>query len=91
LQAQEKAIASHSNAKADAIIVPGQRESMESVYKAKAGRKPKLEHQGSNTFMGNMFKEVAKGRLGHFGLTKIVPYLDDPLLPTRKGKQQIPR
>ena len=77
------AVTNRSDIKADLIITPGQRESMEAVYQSKTGRKPKLQHQGANQFLGHLYKEISKGRIGHFDLSKIVPYLQDPTHPTK--------
>ena len=77
----DAAVTNRSDIKADLIITPGQ--SMKAVYQTKTGTKPKLQHQGATQFLAHLYKEISKGRIGHFELSKIVPYLQDPTHPTK--------
>jgi hypothetical protein len=60
------------------IMVAGQRESMERVYETQTGKKPPLDEQGSDHFLGGLFKECSKGNIGSFNNAEIVPKIPEP-------------
>ena len=70
----------HVNTNSDPalIMVPGQRESMERSYEAQTGTRPPLEEQGSDHFLGGLYKECAKGSLGAFNNAEIIPKIPEP-------------
>ena len=60
------------------LMVGGQRESMERTYEVKVGKKPPMEEQGSDHFMGAFYKEANKGSLGCYTTQEIVSKVPDP-------------
>ena len=70
----------HINPNADPalIMVAGQRESMERVYEQQTGSRPPLDNQGSDHFLGCVFKECSRGSIGAFNTKEIVPKIPDP-------------
>eukprot|EP00971_Amphidinium_carterae_P244857 4861522-Amphidinium_carterae.1 len=60
---------------------------METLFKQRFHLKPPLENQGSDQFLGKLFKDIAKGTLGFYPLTKIQPYLPE-VEPQRSKKRK---
>ena len=87
---QRSALLSSASATAAAhLITKAVRLSMETVYKQKTGRKPPLERQGSDQFLGKCFKKVSDGYVPYFGLSEMVPFLlDDDTRLVSKTKRK---
>eukprot|EP00971_Amphidinium_carterae_P297389 5908306-Amphidinium_carterae.1 len=65
---------------------------METLYQKKYYVKPSLEVQGSDTFLGKLYKDVAKGSVSLYPLHKVQPYLADvdpaPMTHTNARKER---
>jgi hypothetical protein len=60
------------------VMVPGQRESMERAYQVNCnGDKPRLDHQGSDHFLGQLWKDLNKGSLGTYSNKEITAKIPD--------------
>eukprot|EP00971_Amphidinium_carterae_P003947 78411-Amphidinium_carterae.1 len=74
---RQQLITATSDSDAKYILTSAVRTSMESLYVRKYHVKPSLEHQGSDAFLGKLYKDVAKGGLSFYTLAKVQPYLPD--------------
>ena len=52
------------------------------TYKLVGGQAPRLEDQGSDTFLGILFRDVQNGRLPYCEAKQVTPFLPDADLPT---------
>ena len=59
------------------LMTTGQRESLETSYETATGSKAPIEDQGSDTFLGALYKEVVRGNTGTFTPKDIVPKVPD--------------
>eukprot|EP00971_Amphidinium_carterae_P226410 4491014-Amphidinium_carterae.1 len=81
-------VSSTSDSNAKYILTSAVRASMESLYTRKYHHKPSLELQGSDPFLGKLYKDVAKGGLSFYPLNKIQPYLVDVDPAPRASKKK---
>ena len=65
------------------ILLIYSRESLEKAYELNVGWTPPLEDQGSDNFLGLIFRQISHGRFPFIEATKIVPFLPDPDLTVK--------
>eukprot|EP00971_Amphidinium_carterae_P131500 2604318-Amphidinium_carterae.1 len=68
---RQELVQSGADTDAKYILTSALRSSMETLYRQRFHLKPPLENQGSDQFLGRLFKDVAKGTLGFYPLSKI--------------------
>eukprot|EP00971_Amphidinium_carterae_P263829 5234385-Amphidinium_carterae.1 len=86
---RQELVASVEDTNARYILTSAVRTSMETLYQRKYHARPPLELQGSDAFLGKLYKDIAKGSLSFYPLHKIQPYLPDidPTPKTLKRKK----
>eukprot|EP00971_Amphidinium_carterae_P332102 6466085-Amphidinium_carterae.1 len=74
---RQQLVSSTEDTNAKYILTSAVRSSMEKLYQRKYHAEPPLESQGSDAFLGKLYKDVAKGSVSFYPLNKVQPYLAD--------------
>ena len=69
------------------ILLPGTRDNLLEIYKAKTGVRLPLEKQPSKLYLEAQLKLCSSGEIGYFPLTKIVPYITETHRQPTKRKR----
>eukprot|EP00971_Amphidinium_carterae_P128169 2538851-Amphidinium_carterae.1 len=85
---RQQLVSSSEDTNAKYILTSAVRSSMETLYQRKYHNRPPLEHQGSDAFLGKLYKDVAKGTVSFYPLHKVQPYLADVDPAPRASKRK---
>ena len=69
------------------FVLPGTRDNLLEIYKAKTGVRLPLEEQPSKLYLEAQLKLCSSGEIGYFPLTKIVPYITETHRQPTKRKR----
>ena len=69
------------------LVLPGTRDNLLEIYKAKTGVRLPLEKQPSKLYLEAQLKLCSAGEIGYFPLTKIVPYVTETHRQPTKRKR----
>ena len=72
---------------AEQIMIPGHRESMEKVYACREGEKPPIQDQGSDHFLGRVYKTVHRGQIPVATNKEIVGEVPDHSVRVTRGQK----